>query len=59
MYENNIKKELREKGRGVLKWINLTQYNYCINLAERMKKWQVLLNILIKLFFCNMRDIFS
>jgi len=38
MYENNIKKELRGKGRGVLKWINLIQYNYCIHLTERMKK---------------------
>ena len=37
---------------------NLTQYNYCIHLAERMKKWQVHLNILMNFFFCNTRAFF-
>jgi hypothetical protein len=49
MYDNTIKKELRER-RGILNWINLTQYNYCIHLSERMKKWQFLSRILMIFF---------
>jgi hypothetical protein len=49
MYENSIKKRLRQKGRGDLNWINLSQYNFSIYLAERIKNREIFLHILIKL----------
>jgi hypothetical protein len=59
MYENNIKKGLREKDRGVLNWTNLTQYNYSIQLPKIIKKMTGPLEYNNETFFsCNMRDFF-